>query len=832
MLTVLNSKQLMLEWTIKKSPSVDAENFSRAEVAVFAIGGDDVLALPIDSKEGGVLMAHLPEGCPVGVYDLKAVWVKNGFAAGETSGRGPRDGRGRPYGGPVPPKRGMEVTNWKLDGRCLMCAYVDGAFALTDVAAEETLPVQSNPTVKVTSYAASYGYDGLSAYETAVLRGVTTALTEKEWVQIRAAEIEANQIADGAVTTAKLADGAVATEKIADEAITAAKIADRQVSTGKLADGAVTTDKLVAGAVAGGKIADGAVTTEKIANLAVTGTKLRDAAVTAEKIADGAVTEAKIAAGAVGAAQIGDGAVTTQKLDDFVVTAAKIDTNAVTTEKLGSGAVTGGKIAAGAVTGAKIADGAVEAEKIADGAVGTEKIANGAVTEGKIAAGAVGAEKIADGAVSAEKIATGAVTTEKLASDLEITADKIAAGAVTSAKIVDGAVNSSKIADANVTEGKIGAGAVTEDKIADGAVTESKIDSGIWRNGVEVKPAPVTSAKIADGAVTAAKLGTGSVGMNAIVDGAVTAEKIAPMAVTTVKMVDGAVTSAKIADSNVTAGKIATWAVTEDKIADGAVTEGKIATGAVTEEKIADGAVVAGNIAAGAVTSDKLADGVIDELTDLMDSTPTAGSVKPVTSGGVKAALDTKQDSAQLATINGSRIDQGGNVTIVAAEGQTITIDAAPTAGSNNAVSSGGAYNATHVDSSYVEIDIDEYTPVAGVIGSTGNWTYTNYGKTMYGVFIPVTPGYRYKIVGRDSGTACAFSFMTDNSVGASGTAVTTFATGYSGRINVTNGKYIEAISPQDAQYLWVSYTVGSVAGDWKPSAIDVADKIEIKSIV
>lgn len=62
------------------------------------------------------------------------------------------------------------------------------------------------------------------------------------------------------------------------------------------------------------------------------------------------------------------------------------------------------------------------------------------------------------------------------------------------------------------------------------------------------------------------------------------------------------------------------------------------------------------------------------------------------TKAEVDAALATKQTSSQLATINGSRIDQGGNVTIVAAEGQTITIDAAPTEGSNNAVSSGGVY--------------------------------------------------------------------------------------------------------------------------------------------
>lgn len=62
----------------------------------------------------------------------------------------------------------------------------------------------------------------------------------------------------------------------------------------------------------------------------------------------------------------------------------------------------------------------------------------------------------------------------------------------------------------------------------------------------------------------------------------------------------------------------------------------------------------------------------------------------------VETLLAAKQDSAQMATINGSRIDQGGNVTIVAAEGQTITIDAVPTAGSSNPVSSGGVYDAVN----------------------------------------------------------------------------------------------------------------------------------------
>lgn len=50
------------------------------------------------------------------------------------------------------------------------------------------------------------------------------------------------------------------------------------------------------------------------------------------------------------------------------------------------------------------------------------------------------------------------------------------------------------------------------------------------------------------------------------------------------------------------------------------------------------------------------------------DSAPTAGSTNPVTSGGVKTALDGKQN--------------------------TLTFDAAPTAGSTNPVTSGGVANA------------------------------------------------------------------------------------------------------------------------------------------
>jgi hypothetical protein len=87
--------------------------------------------------------------------------------------------------------------------------------------------------------------------------------------------LDADNLADGAVTTAKLASSAVET----------AKIADLNVTAGKLAADSVTTAKIV----------DSNVTTAKIADLNVTTAKIADLNVTTAKINDGAVTKAKLA---------------------------------------------------------------------------------------------------------------------------------------------------------------------------------------------------------------------------------------------------------------------------------------------------------------------------------------------------------------------------------------------------------------------------------------------------------------------------------------------------------------------------------------------------------
>ena len=88
------------------------------------------------------------------------------------------------------------------------------------------------------------------------------------------------------------------------------------------------------------------------------------------------------------------------------------------------------------------------------------------------------------------------------------------------------------------------------------------------------------------------------------------------------------------------------------------------------------------------------------------DTTPTAGSTNPVTSGGVKTALDAKANDADLAAIakSGKLSDattDSTHRTVTDTEKATwnakqnaLTFDTTPTAGSTNPVTSGGVKTA------------------------------------------------------------------------------------------------------------------------------------------
>lgn len=167
-------KLVHIEWSIFRGTSQVPEDFSRALVKMFLIGGNEKYLLTA-TAEGGKLLADLPGDLPEGAYSLEAIWVKN--YGNLLPHRQPLT----PGGEPVCPRRPGPHPNDpcfihphdnRFNDRCLMRSRKDYVFALTDYPSEETVTGESGEvTVRLASSVATYGYDGLSAYQIAVMRG-------------------------------------------------------------------------------------------------------------------------------------------------------------------------------------------------------------------------------------------------------------------------------------------------------------------------------------------------------------------------------------------------------------------------------------------------------------------------------------------------------------------------------------------------------------------------------------------------------------------------------------------------------------------------------------
>lgn len=137
--------KINLDWRIMKGLGKDPENFAGSEVCLFLIGKCHKIPVsPIDLTSGdGHILATLKEGLPEGVYGFSLIWFKN-----ERSGL----------------------------GRCIMRTERRDIFCISPSA-----PVVSEASIAMQTTAASYGYDGLSAYELSVLKG-KTKMSEEEWL--------------------------------------------------------------------------------------------------------------------------------------------------------------------------------------------------------------------------------------------------------------------------------------------------------------------------------------------------------------------------------------------------------------------------------------------------------------------------------------------------------------------------------------------------------------------------------------------------------------------------------------------------------------------------
>ncbi len=150
MVYIYKERIVRVEWTIFKGSSPVKENFSRALVKAFLIGAKEKYLIDV-TAEDGTLKMELPQGLPEGSYDIEAIWTKN---------------HDRPF-----------------DNYSISRTRKDDLFSITEYEEEATTVGDGAVVLKVRSSVATYGYDGLSAYEIAVLRGDFYG-TEGEWLEL------------------------------------------------------------------------------------------------------------------------------------------------------------------------------------------------------------------------------------------------------------------------------------------------------------------------------------------------------------------------------------------------------------------------------------------------------------------------------------------------------------------------------------------------------------------------------------------------------------------------------------------------------------------------
>lgn len=150
---VVNQKtNIKIYWKIFRGENKVTEDFHsmNTELKVFVVGtGNKYYMVPIINRdiEAGydVIEIDIPARMlETGAYDLRAIW-------------------------------------WKNKGRDLLTSNRCGIFGITD--SIEEAPIEDLAVIKIASYTESFGRDGMSAYETAVMYDLHLGITsEKEWV--------------------------------------------------------------------------------------------------------------------------------------------------------------------------------------------------------------------------------------------------------------------------------------------------------------------------------------------------------------------------------------------------------------------------------------------------------------------------------------------------------------------------------------------------------------------------------------------------------------------------------------------------------------------------
>lgn len=149
MVYIFKDRLIRVEWTIYKGISPVKEDFSRSNVKVFLLGNREKYLLQARADKG-TLYVDIPSGLEEGTYSIEAIWVKN--------------------------------MDHVFDTRSVCRSKKEDLFSITKFEDEATNIGEGVVVLKVKTSTATYGYDGLSSYELAVLRGDWSG-TEGEWLK-------------------------------------------------------------------------------------------------------------------------------------------------------------------------------------------------------------------------------------------------------------------------------------------------------------------------------------------------------------------------------------------------------------------------------------------------------------------------------------------------------------------------------------------------------------------------------------------------------------------------------------------------------------------------
>ena len=139
-----------VDWEIQRGPGV-LEHFGRSSVYTFLVCRDNKIPVSNTIDDFGHIVFTMPMDMPAGVWGLRAIWIKD--------------------------EKDM-LGGANALAKVMRCE-VDNVLGVSHNPQEVT--VHRDVKIKIKGQIASYGLDGLSAYEMAVING-KTSLSEDEWI--------------------------------------------------------------------------------------------------------------------------------------------------------------------------------------------------------------------------------------------------------------------------------------------------------------------------------------------------------------------------------------------------------------------------------------------------------------------------------------------------------------------------------------------------------------------------------------------------------------------------------------------------------------------------